>query len=349
MSKNTALWFFGVEQNQLTVLDVSKNTAMEQFDCSSNQLTVLDVSKNVALEYLYCSGNQLTDIDISKNAALKYLYCGWNLLSSLDLSKSISSETISCSDNRLASLDVSKCMALTELSCYRNQIKGTNMDALITSLPINSGAEPYKFYVVEYPFKETNVCTVSQVAAAKSKGWQAYYYNAFSGWTDYEGSDDVILVTIITINNSSLTLQTGQSEVLTATVKPDNATDKSVSWSSDNTSVATIDSNGKVTAKGEGNATITCKANDGSGVSATCIITVSGGEKWGDVNGDDVVDVADIASIISVMAGQSDTTLEKAADVNGDGTVDVADIAAVITRMAELARQQQTIAEKERF
>lgn len=54
-----------------------------------------------------------------------------------------------------------------------------------------------------------------------------------------------------------------------------------------------------------------------------------------DVNGDGVVDVADIASIISVMSGSSDID-DSMADVNGDGVVDVADIATVITAMAEL-------------
>ena len=53
-----------------------------------------------------------------------------------------------------------------------------------------------------------------------------------------------------------------------------------------------------------------------------------------DVNGDGTVDVADISSIISVMAGTSSAD----ADVNGDGTVDVADISTVITRMANMAR-----------
>ena len=54
----------------------------------------------------------------------------------------------------------------------------------------------------------------------------------------------------------------------------------------------------------------------------------------GDVNGDGAVDVADIASIVSCMAGD-DSTGNAAADVNGDGSVDVADIAAVVTVMAE--------------
>ena len=63
----------------------------------------------------------------------------------------------------------------------------------------------------------------------------------------------------------------------------------------------------------------------------------------GDVNGDYTVDVADIATIISVMAGESGSTdpLQQTADVNGDGVVDVADIASVISIMAEMARMQQ--------
>ena len=58
----------------------------------------------------------------------------------------------------------------------------------------------------------------------------------------------------------------------------------------------------------------------------------------GDVNSDKKVDVADIASILSVMAGTTNIPFSKA-DVNNDGKVDVADIASVLTRMAELARR----------
>ena len=63
----------------------------------------------------------------------------------------------------------------------------------------------------------------------------------------------------------------------------------------------------------------------------------------GDVNGDGAVDVADIAAIIDVMAGNpnpSPLTPNSSADVNGDGAVDVADIAAVISIMA--GEQPQT-------
>ena len=59
-----------------------------------------------------------------------------------------------------------------------------------------------------------------------------------------------------------------------------------------------------------------------------------------DVNGDGTVDVADIASVISVMAGQAEYA---AADVNGDTVVDVADIATIISIMAENARRLQLL------
>ena len=80
----------------------------------------------------------------------------------------------------------------------------------------------------------------------------------------------VISVTSITLSKTALTLTEGDTETLTATVKPDNATDKSVTWSSSNPSVATVD-NGKVTAVAEGTATITAKAGEKT---ATCTVRV---------------------------------------------------------------------------
>jgi uncharacterized protein YjdB len=80
-------------------------------------------------------------------------------------------------------------------------------------------------------------------------------------------------VTKITLNASSATLKVDEEYQLAATVSPSNATDKSVKWSSNNTKVATVDK-GKVKATGKGNAVITCTANDGSKVSATCNVKV---------------------------------------------------------------------------
>ena len=83
-------------------------------------------------------------------------------------------------------------------------------------------------------------------------------------------SKNVVAVTSITLNKSSLTLTEGDSETLTATVSPSDATDPTVTWTSSNTSVATV-SNGTVTAIKEGSATITAKAGEKT---ATCKVTV---------------------------------------------------------------------------
>ena len=82
----------------------------------------------------------------------------------------------------------------------------------------------------------------------------------------------VVAVESVTLDKSSLELNEGETATLTATVKPDNASDKTVTWSSSKTSVATVDANGKVTAVAEGNATITAKAGNKS---ATCSVTVT--------------------------------------------------------------------------
>ena len=81
-------------------------------------------------------------------------------------------------------------------------------------------------------------------------------------------------VTGVSLNTDSLSLEVGESEALTATITPSNATDQNVTWSSNNESVATVDTSGKVTAIKAGTATITATAADGSGKSASCSVTV---------------------------------------------------------------------------
>ena len=83
---------------------------------------------------------------------------------------------------------------------------------------------------------------------------------------------DVSEPTSVSLNKTSLTLDVGKSYTLTKTVSPSNAV-TSYTWSSSNTSVATVDKNGKVTAKASGTATITVKTSNGK--TATCKVTVN--------------------------------------------------------------------------
>ena len=80
-------------------------------------------------------------------------------------------------------------------------------------------------------------------------------------------------VTEVTLDKTELTLTEGETETLTATVRPDNADNRKVAWSSDKTEVATVDGAGKVTAVKAGEAVVTVTTEDG-GKTATCRVTV---------------------------------------------------------------------------
>ena len=87
---------------------------------------------------------------------------------------------------------------------------------------------------------------------------------------------EVVKVSGITLNpDISLKIEEGNSSKITATVAPSNATNNSVKWVSSSPDVATVDDSGNVTALKAGSTTITCTAVDGSGVSATCHVTVT--------------------------------------------------------------------------
>lgn len=79
----------------------------------------------------------------------------------------------------------------------------------------------------------------------------------------------------ITLNKTEGTLTVGNSVTVTATVTPDNATNTTINWTSSDEKVATVDSNGKVTAVAAGNATITATSESDGDVSADYALTVN--------------------------------------------------------------------------
>lgn len=89
--------------------------------------------------------------------------------------------------------------------------------------------------------------------------------------SDDDGDDEKVAVTSVTLNQSTATVEAGKTVTLTATVAPENATNKTVTWASSNTGIATVDG-GVVTGVAAGEATITATAD---GKSATATITVT--------------------------------------------------------------------------
>ena len=84
-----------------------------------------------------------------------------------------------------------------------------------------------------------------------------------------------VAVSGITLNNSTLSLTTGQNFTLQAMLSPSNATNKEVTWESSDAGVAAVSKDGVVTAKKAGKATIVAKAADESGKYASCVVTVT--------------------------------------------------------------------------
>ena len=81
-------------------------------------------------------------------------------------------------------------------------------------------------------------------------------------------------VTEITLNETIVSLWVGDTKTITATVAPITANNTAVEWSSSDDNVATVSSEGVITAKGQGGCTITCTAADGYGTTSTCEVTV---------------------------------------------------------------------------
>lgn len=82
-------------------------------------------------------------------------------------------------------------------------------------------------------------------------------------------------VTSVKLSKTTLSLKVGKTSTLTSTITPSNVTNKTVTWKSSSSSIATVDSNGKITAKKVGKVIITCTASDRSKKSATCTVNVT--------------------------------------------------------------------------
>ncbi len=122
-------------------------------------------------------------------------------------------------------------------------------------------------------------CTAKDGSGKSSKCTVTVRIQEVTPIPDPEPTPTVKKVTGITLNKTSFTLtSSGETQTITADINPsdasDKSVDKSVTWTSGNPSVATVDSTGKVTAVGNGTTIITCIANDGSGIRADITVTV---------------------------------------------------------------------------
>lgn len=112
------------------------------------------------------------------------------------------------------------------------------------------------------------------------------YYNV-----DYELKITVnpapVLPIGLALDPTSLSVKVGETGTIAATVTPEDADDKSVTWESSDTAIATVDNTGKVTGVAEGEATITAKCKAKNSVTATCAVTVTAADQHTSSDPDD--------------------------------------------------------------
>ena len=144
-------------------------------------------------------------------------------------------------------------------------------------------------------FRPTLHVPAGLLDAYQSQSWSPMFGNIV------EMEPEVILASSIELNVTTAGLNEGATLQLTATVLPDDAADKSVTWTSSDESVATVDDNGLVTMQGDGTATITAMTTDGSDLSTTCSVTLLPVGIKGDINGDEKISIGDVTTLITYL------------------------------------------------
>ena len=179
-----------------------------------------------------------------------------------------------------------------------------------TSLSLSAG-ESYRLTADVYPgdaddsslewsSSDTSVATVNSSGRVTAVGAGTATVTASCGGAQADcrvtvtgssgGGNRDVMVEELTLDVESLTMGAGDTIRLTATAAPSDAYDTGVVWRSSDTSVATVDSDGKVTAVGAGTCRITAMARDGGGAQAVCTLEVAGS------GGDDASDFEDSVS-----------------------------------------------------
>lgn len=173
----------------------------------------------------------------------------------------------------LLQIIVSKGVNGINISGYNSINTGETVQLYATVTPTDAGNQ-----TLAWSSSDTSIATVDQNGLVSTyKGGTVTIYATSTDGTNIQGQFTMTVVQnaqSVSLNQSTITLKTGQAQALTAIFTPADTTNKNVTWSSDTPSVAAVDSNGNVTAISRGIAVITATTED-DGFTATCTVTVT--------------------------------------------------------------------------
>ena len=305
VNSNPLLTSLNCDSCNLTSLNLTACYALEEVICNDNHISSLDVTECPALYILWCYNNELTELDLSQNPEMLMLWCRNNKLTELDLSNCPDEFlSLDCAKNYLTSLELGRFTQLKQIACYDNQISNLDL-ANLTDLK--------DLYCYTNPLTGLDVSGCSALERVRTMYCQltslnitdcpslreiAIYYNKLKGQPMGQFVDALpqrpadnkgqIYAVVFDYENDA------EGNHMTS-VQVDQAVAKN--WD-------------------------LYAYSDGMGW-----IPYGGEMMLGDVNGDGVVSIADVTTLIdALLAGESPA----AGDVNGDFNVSIADVTTLI-------------------
>ena len=276
--------FFGSALEEVTFHDGLQSIGFRSFE--GTKLTKLDVPDTVtAIDgYAFRNCTDLQTVKLSKRltslGSLSFAKCV--SLAAIEIPKSLKkvSSTESPFEGCANLSDVTFEAGITQIPAYlfRNCTGFTTitLPAGVTSIGSNAFAST-TLEEITIPATVTTIGygAFSGITYLTIKGSAGSVAETFAKENNYTFVNIGTPVASITLEPSSVSLEPKQTVQLVASVTPDAATNKTLTWSSSDQGVASVDTNGLVTANKSGKATIQAEAADGSGVYATCEVTVA--------------------------------------------------------------------------
>ena len=169
-------------------------------------------------------------------------------------------------------------VTLNKTEAFIEKGKTTTLKATLTPTTLEDMS-------VTWTSSDKTVATVSSSGKVKGVGYGTATITCTSVATGVSATCQVTIGKVV-LNTPEFTLRKTRTLTLVATLYPTTLTDKSVTWKSSDTKVATVSSSGKVKGVGAGTATITCTSN-ATGLKGTCTVTVLAVSESRSIEGDD--------------------------------------------------------------